>query len=102
MDCPFPPLDLPPGFDTSSEREGLAAATVRNGNQTANVYIGFVLDGLSKYSNTSKSIPSIKFTLAPININFAAPSSTLVYDPIDRKPIVIPVSTIITRCNALL
>lgn len=92
MICPLPLLNLPPGFNSSTQREGLAAATVRNGNVTVNIYIGFILDGIKKYSNTSKSLPNITFTLVPINIKFSNTDAVLVYDPSDGKPLSIVVS----------
>jgi hypothetical protein len=74
MTCLLPLLNLPPDFIdcNGTQRDGLAAASVTNKfhNATANVYLGFALDGYKKYVNTSKSLPYIHFTLIPLNVSF--------------------------------
>jgi hypothetical protein len=94
MVCLLPSLDLPLEFTLSNDtrRDGLAAATLRNiyGNATANVYIGFSLDGVKKYSNISKSLPNITFSLVQIDVSFTSPNS-IVYKPADGEPISITV-----------
>jgi hypothetical protein len=92
MNCQLPPLNLPPEFTQSNDtrRDGLAAATVRSiyGNATANVYIGFAMDGVSKYSNISKSLPNINFSLAQIDVSFDCVKATpIIYNPAEGKPI---------------
>lgn len=72
--CPLRSLNLPPEFTNSNntQRDGLAAASVTNtyGNATANVYVGFVLDGFTKYVNTSKTLPNVNFKLVTIEVIF--------------------------------
>jgi hypothetical protein len=96
MTCLLPTLNLTPEFTLSNDtrRDGLAAATVRSiyGNATANVYIGFSLDGVRKYSNISKSLPQVSLTLVPIDVSFDCTSPTsIVYHPGGRESINITV-----------
>lgn len=106
MTCLLPPLNLPPEFARSNDtkRDGLAAATVKSiyGNATANVYIGFSLDGVNKYANTSKSLPYINFTLVQIDVSFNCSSQTpIVYNPGDGRPISIKVCFLICRIKPI-
>jgi hypothetical protein len=74
MVCPLPFLNLKPEFTDSNDtrRNGLAAASVTNiyGNVTANVCVGFQLDGYTKYVNTSKTLPQISFNIVEIDVVF--------------------------------
>jgi len=54
-----------------TKRDGLAVATLRTANATANLYIGFVLDNLPTFKNLSKTRPDISFTLNPLQVSFA-------------------------------
>jgi hypothetical protein len=96
MSCHLPPLNLPREFTTSNDtrRDGLATATIRSvyGNATANVYIGFELDGVTKYSNLSVSNPYIDVKLVPLDVRFdCASGGSIIEVHDDGKPISIKV-----------
>ena len=95
MLCRLPPFNFPADIVTSNDtrRQGLAPASVHSvaGNTTANVYLGFRFDNFNKYSNISKSLPRINFTLTPIGLAFTGCSSTL-YQPTSGLSITVRVS----------
>jgi len=91
MICPFPLLNLPPIFNASTQREGQTTAASHVDNQTASVLIGFILDGVSKYTNISKALPNVGFALVPLQCPFPEQLLEIVYDPADRRSISIPV-----------
>lgn len=92
MTCLLPRLNLPPDFINSNDtrRVGLSAASVTNtfGNATAEIYVGFQLDGYTKYVNTSKTLPYINFTLIPLSISVNCDKTQSITEVVGNEKVV--------------
>lgn len=105
MTCPLPPGFVPPAFISSDNMEKVIASQTdpflrlealyrsrrkrrsplasfsHSDNSTCEIYLGFVLDALPTYENTSKSLPNVAFTFTTTFPNMRVTEGVKEYNP---------------------
>jgi hypothetical protein len=100
--CALPSTNLSNLFaeeNSDQTRQGLAAASLRSmdGNLSANLYLGFTLDGWTKYENISESVPQIALRYVIPRLIFNHDNQE--YDPDLNESLVITVSYVTVTFN---